>query len=206
MSFTPKLGRDPRGRRLAVTHEGLLRTTDAGPPAPAIRRRTMLVTMSASRNSAPPTRLRPHQTDARLASPRVSGEPEINVSVSGRMQPVEIVCDEGASEAEVEALNRVLQNYGLPAASPSYGVRVRPHVSVGVRPDVQVGLRRVELLLARVGATLRGSPWAHSPEPPYVVLAGPDRPSDAAGYPKHLVTVSKVDHRAGSRAEPCLCL
>jgi len=91
-------------------------------------------------------------------------------------------------------------------AAPAGVVRVRPHVSVGVRPDVQVGLRRVELLLARVGATLRGSPWAHSPEPPYVVLAGPDRPSDAAGYPKHLVTVSKVDHRAGSRAEPCLCL
>lgn len=34
---------------------------------------------------------------------------------------MEIVCDEEASEAEVEALNRVLKDYGLPAASPTYG-------------------------------------------------------------------------------------
>ena len=36
---------------------------------------------------------------------------------------MEILCDEEASEAEVDALNRVMHRYGLPAASPSYGRR-----------------------------------------------------------------------------------
>lgn len=36
---------------------------------------------------------------------------------------VDILCDEGAAQAEVESLNRVLQEYGLPPASPTYARR-----------------------------------------------------------------------------------